>query len=336
MESEFFLREVFMDRVAPFAFSFDHVGEFSVFGSRLDRVSTWGFKLDSCEALNVLGISRFYSVASRGFDASCRKFMLAYNEFVNLVDSSFEVQYGVADIQGNTFESLTGKPFLTLRPAITREMRNEGQQELPPTGFVFRENKFPAIPTLPFGSLVMPAYNQLTADSDALVTVEDNHFRCDCDKTAWFVGAVVHDFKSAEVEAIGGGSLEFIRELYATSGDCLDCDDLRRCQVNEGKSFKEYAENALSNGGNKLKCSSSGKLLNTYNYEEDRMGEDDRPRLIPARDDHDDDGPSPVRNVDFGGEGDGDGDGGGNSAAALNNPCLLTAFVTLVAVIRKT
>ena len=36
----------------------------------------------------------------------------------NLMDSSLGVRYGVADIQGNTFEKLTGKPFVDMRPMI--------------------------------------------------------------------------------------------------------------------------------------------------------------------------------------------------------------------------
>ena len=42
--------------------------------------------------------------------------MLAYNTFDNMQDASLSVTYGFADIQGNTFEKLTGKPFVDLRP----------------------------------------------------------------------------------------------------------------------------------------------------------------------------------------------------------------------------
>ena len=44
--------------------------------------------------------------------------MLVQNTFDNLMDSSLGVTYGVADIQGNTFEKLTGKPFVDMRPMI--------------------------------------------------------------------------------------------------------------------------------------------------------------------------------------------------------------------------
>ena len=49
----------------------------------------------------------------------CDKFMAAYNVFGQLQDSAFDVEFGLADIQGNTFETLTGKPFLDLRPRPT-------------------------------------------------------------------------------------------------------------------------------------------------------------------------------------------------------------------------
>ena len=46
----------------------------------------------------------------------CGRFMLAYNVFVSLQDSSFDVEFAFADVQGNTFESLSGRPFAGLRP----------------------------------------------------------------------------------------------------------------------------------------------------------------------------------------------------------------------------
>ena len=44
--------------------------------------------------------------------------MLAYNTFDNLQDSSLGVAFGFADIQGNTFEKLIGKPFVDFRPMV--------------------------------------------------------------------------------------------------------------------------------------------------------------------------------------------------------------------------
>ena len=39
------IKEVTVPRVPSLAFNFDHIKEFSIFGSRFDRVSMWGFKL---------------------------------------------------------------------------------------------------------------------------------------------------------------------------------------------------------------------------------------------------------------------------------------------------
>ena len=122
VEGEFLLRDVSMAAVPSFAFRLDHVGQFSIFGSRLRRVATWGFKLDSCDAFSALAESSFYTVASKGFNLRCRQFMLAYNVFGKLHDSSFDVRFGLADIQGNTFRSLSGKPFQSLTP-IPREVK---------------------------------------------------------------------------------------------------------------------------------------------------------------------------------------------------------------------
>lgn len=116
VDGSFWLKEVTMERVPSMAFQFDHVKEFSVFGSRFDRVSMWGFKLESCGEFNALGMTRFFSLATRGLYLKCDKFMLAYNVFVSVHDSSFDVKFGFADIQGNTFDSMIGKPFMALRP----------------------------------------------------------------------------------------------------------------------------------------------------------------------------------------------------------------------------
>ena len=112
----FGLKSVIVQRTPSLAFAFDSVNEFNVMGGRFDRVSMWGFKLEDCNEFNALGDSRFFSLASQAFHMKCNKFMLAYNTFDNLQDASLGVTYGVADIQGNTFEKLTGKPFVDLRP----------------------------------------------------------------------------------------------------------------------------------------------------------------------------------------------------------------------------
>ena len=129
-------------------------------------------------------MTRFFSMASQSFSMKCDKFMAAYNVFGQLQDSAFDVEFGLADIQGNTFETLTGKPFLDLRPRPTEVSRScqpnkicicsilvtfcnvlQPSSEVPSSvqsGFVFRENKFAADPTLPFGSLAMPAFEKVS------------------------------------------------------------------------------------------------------------------------------------------------------------------------------
>jgi hypothetical protein len=48
--------------------------------------------------------------------------------FVDLLrlrqDSSFAVKFGLADIQGNSFEKLTGKPFAELRPMTSSVLKS--------------------------------------------------------------------------------------------------------------------------------------------------------------------------------------------------------------------
>jgi len=261
--SSFWMKEVTVPRVPSLAFNFDHIKEFSIYGSRFDRVSMWGFKLASCGEFNALGMTRFFSMASQSFSMKCDKFMAAYNVFGQLQDSAFDVEFGLADIQGNTFETLTGKPFLDLRPRPT-----EPSSEVPSSvqsGFVFRENKFAADPTLPFGSLAMPAFEKVDANEESYVDIEDNRFVCECDKLAWFIGAATHNFDRDSLEDIGSekrgyGTLDFIDELYDTAGKCLRCG-LRSCEVVEDENFGDYADSALMLHNGQLKCSASGRPL---------------------------------------------------------------------------
>jgi len=261
--SSFWMKEVTVPRVPSLAFNFDHIKEFSIYGSRFDRVSMWGFKLASCGEFNALGMTRFFSMASQSFSMKCDKFMAAYNVFGQLQDSAFDVEFGLADIQGNTFETLTGKPFLDLRPRPT-----EPSSEVPSSvqsGFVFRENKFAADPTLPFGSLAMPAFEKVDANEESYVDIEDNRFVCECDKLAWFIGAATHNFDRDSLEDIGSekrgyGTLDFIDELYDTAGKCLRCG-LRSCEVVEDENFGDYADSALILHNGQLKCSASGRPL---------------------------------------------------------------------------
>ena len=65
---------------------------------------------------------------------------------------------------------------------------------------MFRENRISGDPTLPFNSLAMPGYADLTAEglSDetaGTVIIESNHFRCQCDSVAWLIAAMEHDYQ---------------------------------------------------------------------------------------------------------------------------------------------
>lgn len=178
---------------------------------------------------------------------------MSYLIYFSLHDASVNVKSGFINIQGNTFETFTGKPLIKLEPLLQREIGNGSKP-----GFVFRENKFKADPILPFNALAMPAFDLLQTP-EAYVNIEDNHFLCDCNKVGWFVGAMTHGFDRSVI-ADGRGNLDFLQKLYDTSGKCLECT-LRRCDPVEGKSFKNFARSALIKHGEKLTCSVSGQPL---------------------------------------------------------------------------
>jgi hypothetical protein len=150
-------------------------------------------------------------------------------------------------------------------------MAAEGS-EPPSTGLVFRENKFSAEPSLPFGTLAMPAFDQLDP-AHSYVDVEANHFLCECDRLAWFIGAMTHGYERDAIAAISGGngkgksrpavgsgSLQFVTKLYETAGKCLSCG-LRKCDVGE-QDFLAYARDALSVVDGQLQCAASGQPIN--------------------------------------------------------------------------
>ncbi len=60
---------------------------------------------------------RFYSLSGQAWHLRCSRLMVADNVFVSAQDASFDVRFGFADFQGNTFLGLTGRPFAKLRPA---------------------------------------------------------------------------------------------------------------------------------------------------------------------------------------------------------------------------
>lgn len=256
VDGTFMVKSVVVQRVPSLAFSFDSVQEFSIMSSRFDRVSMWGFKLDNCVEFNVLGNSRFFSLASQAFHMTCSKFMLAYNFFDNLQDSSLGVRYGLADIQGNTFEKLTGKPFQDLRPIPQEDL--EAEMGPSQSGLVFRENNFACEPTLPFNALAMPAFDLVHNKPNVYLDIEGNNFVCDCNKIAWVLGAMTYNFDK-DVIANGRGSLEFLQMLYDSAGQCLQCG-LRKCEPT-GTMFSDYAKDALMVHKGQLKCSATGQPL---------------------------------------------------------------------------
>lgn len=249
----FMLKSVIVKKTPSMAFSFDYIKDFSIMGGRFDRVSMWGFKLENCDEFNALGQSRFFSLASQAFHMKCKRFMLVQNTFDNLMDSSLGVRYGVADIQGNTFEKLTGKPFVDMRPMIET---NPG--EFNTSGLIFSGNKFACKPTLPFNAFAMPSYDSIKNAPEALVRIENNHFTCECDKMSWFLGAMTKNFDT-DVIANGRGSLDFLRKLYDTAGKCLSCG-LLRCEETQTK-FHDFAKSALMVHKGQLTCSKSGQPL---------------------------------------------------------------------------
>jgi len=250
----FYLGEVNMTSVVPMSLAFEYVKEFSVFASNFDKISMWGIKLNRCREFNILGMTHFTSLASHAIKARCEKFSMAYNWFGSLQDSSFEVEYILCDIQGNTFVTLAGKPFLDLKPTNPEELQITN--EISMSGFIFRENKFASVPELPFGSLAMPFFDRINKDS-SYVDIDNNRFACSCDRMGWLLAYGQHGYNSRSISHIskikGTGSLSFIRQIYQTSGNCVACS-YQHCSE-KAESVKDYAANNLIVDDEVLRCS---------------------------------------------------------------------------------
>lgn len=221
----FYLGDVSMGTIVSMAFTFHYVKEFSVFASKFDRIAMLGIKLPRCREFNVLGMTHFGSLAAHAIKVRCDKFSLAYNWFGRLHDSSFEVEYGLCDIQGNTFSSLGGKPFLSLQPLPAEQV--SGPSEIAMSGLVFRENMFAAEPVLPFAALAMPAFDRLSP-ANSYIDIEGNNFPCRCQSLGWFLAfgefGLNKQSLSEAGSVYGSGSLSFLSLLYTSAGPCVHCD----------------------------------------------------------------------------------------------------------------
>jgi len=259
--NRFYLGEVNMAAVVPMSFAFDYVKEFSVFASKFDRISMWGIKLDRCGEFNILGMTHFSSLAAHAIKARCDKFSMAYNWFGNIHDSSFEVDYVLCDIQGNTFVSLGGMPFIDLRPFEKDD--EEKENEISMSGFVFRENKFASDPVLPFGSLAMPSFDKISRES-SYVDIDNNMFPCECDAVGWLLAYGQHGYNRESIGDIskikGTGTLDFLRQVYQTSGRCLKCS-MNDCRPGSER-LMDYAANSLVMNNEVLSCSSGVVIKN--------------------------------------------------------------------------
>merc|ERR1711892_339465 len=267
----FYLGEVSMASVVSMAFDLKYVKEFSVFASKFDRISMFGFKLSQCKEFNILGMTTFGSLAAHALKLKCDKFSLAYNWFGHLHDSSFDVEYGLCDVQGNTFNSLAGKPFLNLKPVESTEQL--GANEIAMTGLVFRENKFASEPVLPFASLAMPSFS-LLSPSSSYIDIDKNQFPCSCQKLGWFLAFGKFGYNSHSLAEVANskwsGSNTFIRQMYESAGLCISCDH-REC-IDSEESLDTYTETALEYDEREgLSCGMNGLLIRNYDDTSDKQ-----------------------------------------------------------------
>lgn len=257
-----------MASVVSMAFDFKYVKEFSVFASKFDRISMFGIKLPQCKEFNVLGMTTFGTLAAHAIKVDCEKFSMAYNWFGHLHDSCFDVEYGLCDIQGNTFNSLAGKPFISMKPG-----KHKGNSATAITGLVFRENKFPSEPVLPFGSLAMPYYSLLSPSS--YLDIDKNQFPCSCQKLGWFLAFGMFGLNSHSLVEVGNteekGTSTFITQLYRTAGVCIECNH-KEC-IDTDSSLEQYAEVALldDEDGDGLSCGRKGLVVRNYDNTSDKQ-----------------------------------------------------------------
>jgi len=249
----FYMGEVRMKTIVSMAFTFHYVKEFSVFASNFDHISMFGIKIPRCREFNILGMTHFGNLAANAIKVRCDKFSLAYNWFVLMHNSSLEVEYGLCDIQGNTFETMAGQGFLGLQP-LPPSLQS-GPSEIAMSGLVFRENKFPSSPVLPFASLAMPSYGLLSDGTD-YIDVEGNQFPCSCDSIGWLLAFGEYGLNSDRLAQVGatkgGGTASFLSAIYSTAGPCIECDHTQ-CESMDS-TLQEYAAQVLSRGDQGVIC----------------------------------------------------------------------------------
>merc|ERR1711915_245153 len=163
----------------------------------------------------------------------------------------FDIEYCLCDIQGNTFNSLAGKPFTNLRPTKGKSKPNETKI----SGLIFRKNKFVSEPILPVGSLAMPSFDLLTPEY-SIIDIESNLFPCSCLQLDWFLifGKFGQNAESLIPEARGPKS--FVKQLYKSAGNCLVCDAVK-CEATS-ETLKSYTESELERlEDGQMKCKGS-------------------------------------------------------------------------------
>jgi len=260
----FFLGEVNMESVVSMAFHFKYVKEFSVFASKFERISMFGIKIDRCREFNILGMTQFSSLAAHAIKVKADKFSLAYNWFGHLHDSSFDVEFGLCDIQGNTFRSLQGKPFLSLTPYFNLDPATSQEN----TGLVFRENKFLSQPSLPWASLALPSFTQLSP-STSYIDIDTNQFVCDCRALDWFLAFGQLNHNSVALSNIGrlqSQTGQFSREMFRTAGSCLHCQGENCAET--GESLADFATRVLTQDtSGQVSC--EGRPVRNYDDSQD-------------------------------------------------------------------
>ena len=260
----FYLGEVTTRSLPAMALELSYVGEFSVFASKFERISMFGIVIGQCREFNILGMTTFKSLAAHAIKVKADKFSLAYNWFGHLHDSSFDVEFGLCDIQGNTFRSLQGKPFLSLTPYFNLDPATSQEN----TGLVFRENKFLSQPSLPWASLALPSFTQLSP-STSYIDIDTNQFVCDCRALDWFLAFGQLNHNSVALSNIGrlqSQTGQFSREMFRTAGSCLHCQGENCAET--GESLADFATRVLTQDtSGQVSC--EGRAVRNYDDSQD-------------------------------------------------------------------